>query len=242
MAREAGALLLEHAALGAVGVATKSSPTDMVSAADLASERLIGELIAAERPDDGRLGEEGGHRPGTSGLTWVFDPLDGTTNYLYRIPQWAVSIAVEDGDGAVAGCVFDASRGECFTAARGHGAALNGAPVAVSGAADLSRSLVATGFAYDRERRVEQARESLGVIGRVRDVRRAGAAALDLAWVACGRLDGYWETGLNAWDSAAGLLLVREAGGVATVEPQGDTELTVAASPAIHAGLRALLP
>lgn len=240
-ARAAGALLLEHAARGFSEVATKSSPTDMVSAADLASEQLIAELLEAERPDDARHGEEGGRHAGTSGLTWVFDPLDGTTNYLYGLPQWAVSIAVEDAEGAVAGCVFDPSRGELFAAARRAGTTLNGRPVRVSGAADLSRSLVATGFAYNRERRVEQARVALGVVAAVRDVRRLGAAALDLAWVACGRLDGYFETGLNPWDIAAGSLLVAEAGGVVTLEPQGDSELIVAAAPAIHARLRGLL-
>ena len=243
-ARAAGALLLEHAARGFAEVMTKSSSTDMVSAADVASEQLIAELLEAERPHDARLGEEGGHRAGTSGLTWIFDPLDGTTNYLYGLPQWCVSIAVGDGGGLAAGCVFDPSRDECFTAWRGGGTWLNGRPVAVSGAADLSRALVATGFSYDAGRRVEQAHDAVAVIRHVRDLRRLGAAALDLAWVACGRLDGYYETGLNPWDLAAGMLLVREAGGTVTADPFGNAgdELVVAATPALHAPLRALLP
>lgn len=216
----------------------------MVSAADIASEQLIAQLLEAERPGDARLGEEGGHRPGTTGLTWIFDPLDGTTNYLFGIPQWCVSIAVGDGEGLAAGCVFDPSRGECFTAHRGGGARLNGEPMAVTGAADLSRALVATGFSYSAERRVEQARDAVRVIEHVRDLRRLGAAALDLAWVACGRLDGYYETGLNPWDLAAGMLLVREAGGTVTADPFGDAgdELIVAATPVLHGPLRALLP
>src|SRR5262249_14200231 len=147
-ARAAGALLLEHAALGAVGVESKSSATDMVSEADRASEELLVDLLGAERPDDGMIGEEGTARAGTSGLTWVCDPLDGTTNYLYAFPQWAVSVAVEDADGPVAACVFDPSRDEAFTAARDHGAMLNGEPIRVSEARDLATSLIGTGFAY----------------------------------------------------------------------------------------------
>lgn len=239
MARAAGAVALEHALRGpAAGLASKSTPTDPVTAADRASEELLLELLAEARPDDAVLGEEGGVRPGTSGLSWVCDPLDGTVNFLFGVPQWAVSVACEDADGAIAGCVYDPSRDEAFVAARGAGATLNGAPIRVRDAAELAQALVATGFGYAAERRASQARQAAEVIARVRDLRRFGAAALDLAWVACGRLDGYYEAGLNAWDWAAGGLLVREAGGAVTrgPSPHGPDQL-VASTPGIHPAL-----
>lgn len=241
-ARAAGALLLEHAALGAVGVQSKSSATDMVSAADRASERLLDELLADARPDDGVIGEEGTARTGTTGLTWICDPLDGTTNYLYGFPQWAVSVAVEDADGPVAACVFDPSRGEAFTAARGGGATVNGRPIRVSPARDLATSLIGTGFAYEAEVRAAQGARMREVLGAVRDIRRAGSAALDLAWVACGRLDGFFESGIHHWDYAGGMLLVPEAGGLFAVGPGPLDGLlqVVASGPGIHGALRAL--
>jgi myo-inositol-1(or 4)-monophosphatase len=185
----------------------------MVSDADRAAEEAISSLLRAERPDDGLLGEEGMSASGSSGRRWVVDPLDGTTNYLYRYRAWAVSIALEDSEGALVGVVHDALNGETFRAARGEGAELNGAPIHVRDVEDLGRALVATGFGYDPDVRRGQAEVLSRVLPHVRDVRRAGAAALDLCHVAAGRLDGYYERGINHWDWAAGALIVEEAGG-----------------------------
>ncbi len=242
LARAAGALLLDHASRNAVGVESKSSSTDLVSAADRASEALLVDRLGALRPDDAIVGEEGASRAGSTGLRWVLDPLDGTTNYLYRAPQWAVSIAVEDAHGPVAGCVFDPSRGECFTASRGGGADLNGRPITVSTTSDLAHALLGTGFAYTAELRAAQAARLPAIIAAVRDIRRAGSAALDLAWVACGRLDGFYETDIQHWDYAAGRLLVDEAGGAFAREvgPHGRPEV-VAANVALAPALAALL-
>ena len=212
LARNAGHLLLERYAGPASGVERKSSRTDMVSDADRDAEWLIRELLSKERPDDGLLGEEGSDSAGSSGRRWVVDPLDGTTNYLYRFPAWVVSIALEDADGGLVGVVHDPLRDEIFTATRGGGALRDGEPISVSGATRLDEALIGTGFGYDAERRASQAELLTQVLPRVRDVRRAGAAALDLCMVACGRLDGYYERGLNAWDWAAGSLIAREAG------------------------------
>ncbi|HEX8648500.1 MAG TPA: inositol monophosphatase family protein, partial [Thermoleophilaceae bacterium] len=229
-ARAAGELLLGRFGGPARGVEAKSSSTDMVSEADRVAEAAIVELLRSERPDDGLLGEEGSSADGRSGRRWVVDPLDGTTNYLYGIPQWAVSVALEDGSGSLVGVVFAPVAGELFRAERGRGAELSGGattgeagtrPLHVREGATLERSLVATGFGYDPERRRAQARAAAHVLPRVRDIRRAGAAALDLAWLAAGRLDGYWERGLEPWDWAAGRLLVSEAGG-AVAELDGE--------------------
>jgi myo-inositol-1(or 4)-monophosphatase len=241
-AREAGALLLDHARRAPVAVESKSTLTDMVSAADRASEALLVSRLTALRPDDGLIGEEGAHRDGVSGLCWVVDPLDGTTNYLYRLPQWAVSVAVEDASGPVAGCVFDPGRGEAFTAARGAGAWLDGAPIRVSGTETLRNALIGTGFGYAADLRRAQATHAVQVIGEVRDLRRAGSAALDLAWVACGRLDGFYETGIMHWDWAAGRLLVTEAGGSFALPdgPHGRPQV-VASNAALAASLTALV-
>ena len=228
----AGTLLLERFGGPARGVDSKSSSTDMVSDADRAAEAAVVELLRAERPDDGLLGEEGSSTEGTSGRRWVVDPLDGTTNFLYGHPQWAVSVAVEDANGALAGVVFDPVRDELFSAARGEGSRLGSEPLRVREGGDLSRSLIATGFGYDAAWRAEQAAAAAHVLPRVRDLRRAGAAALDLAWLAAGRLDGYWERGLKPWDWAAGRLLGTEAGG-AVAELEGERHGLVAAGPAL---------
>lgn len=239
----AGELLMERYEGPARGLEAKSSRTDMVSDADRDAERLIGDLLARERPRDGLLGEEGASTDGDSGRRWVVDPLDGTTNYLYRFPAWVVSIALEDGDGPAAGVVHDPLRGETFSAVRGGGALLDGNPIAVSGAERIEQALVGTGFGYAPERRARQAELLTRVLPRVRDVRRAGAAALDLCMVACGRLDGYYERGLNAWDWSAGSLIAAEAG--ASVVPLPDVPDEpfglLAASPAIANELLALV-
>ncbi|MEA2442830.1 MAG: monophosphatase, partial [Thermoleophilales bacterium] len=170
-------------------------------------------ILGAERPDDGLIAEEGSSADAASGRRWVVDPLDGTTNFLYHFPVWCVSIALEDGDGGLLGVVFDPNRDELFAAERGAGATVNGVPLHMREGAPLHRALVATGFGYDADRRALQADVVREVLPRVRDIRRAGAAALDLAWLAAGRLDGYWERGLKHWDAAAGRILVTEAGG-----------------------------
>lgn len=213
-ARAAGELL--HDAISRPrDVSTKSSPTDVVTEMDRASEQLIAEILLGERPDDAMLGEEGGERPGTSGVRWVLDPLDGTVNYLYRIPAYSVCIAAEADGEVVAGVVFDPGRDELFTAALGAGATCNGTPIAPSNARELPLALIGTGFSYSAEERERQGRVVASLLPRVRDVRRFGSAALDLCAVACGRLDGYFERGLHPWDSAAATLIVREAGAVA---------------------------
>ena len=214
------------------GVETKSSGTDMVSEADREAEAAIAELLGSERPDDGLLGEEGADESSASGRRWVVDPLDGTTNYLYRFPAWAVSVAVEDGDGALAGVVYDPVANELFSAARGGGAELNGRSIHVNGADRLDTALIGTGFGYEPEVRAQQAEVVSRVLPRVRDIRRAGAAALDLCSVAAGRLDGYYERGIHRWDYAAGALIVREAGGE-VVELQGGRFGLAAGSPGI---------
>ena len=216
-AREAGAQLLEAFGGPAVAVEAKSSPTDLVSAADQVAETLIRSRLAAARPDDGFLGEEGGDAAGSSGLRWVVDPLDGTVNFLFGIPQWAVSIAVEDADGVVAGVVFDPPRGELWAAERGGEATLDGRPVHGSSRADLATAMVATGFGYDAEVRRAQAATIAALLPDVRDIRRIGSAALDLAWCAAGRFDAYFERGVHHWDVAAGALICERAGLV--VEP-----------------------
>jgi myo-inositol-1(or 4)-monophosphatase len=212
VAREAGRQLREAFAGPRVNVTAKSSPTDLVSEADHAAERLIRERLAAARPDDGFLGEEGGDVTGTSGLRWVVDPLDGTINFLFGIPQWGVSIACEDGEGTLTGVIYDPMRDELWSAERDGLARLDGRPVEPSGRADLATALVATGFGYDAEVRRFQAAVIERLLPQVRDIRRFGSAALDLAWTAAGRYDAFFERGLNPWDLAAGELLCARAG------------------------------
>ncbi|HYY54512.1 MAG TPA: inositol monophosphatase family protein [Candidatus Dormibacteraeota bacterium] len=244
-AREAGTLLLERFGMPARGLASKSTVTDLVSDADRDAEALIVSRLRAARPDDAIFAEEGTSRAGTSGVSWFVDPLDGTINYLYAVPHWCVTIACADADGALVGIVFDPSRDETFVAERSRGAFLGERRLAVSSESDLGRALVATGFGYDAELRRRQGATIARVLPRVRDVRRFGAAALDLAWVAAGRFDGYFETGVNAWDVEAGILLVREAGGhVTRLEGIGEDRrpAVLATNARLHESLRAALP
>jgi myo-inositol-1(or 4)-monophosphatase len=233
LACEAGALLLERFEAGAEpALASKTTPTDLVSEADLASERLIRERLSAARPNDAFLGEEGGGEDGSSGLTWVVDPLDGTVNFLFGVPQWCVSVAVRDGEGELAGAVFDPCRGELFTAMREGPALLadrgsRGSPIGGEQMGpperrceDLARALVATGFAYDAQVRAAQAEVVASLIPRVRDIRRFGSAALDLAWTAAGRYDAYFERTVKPWDIAAGVLVCERAGLVVRELPE----------------------
>ncbi len=194
------------------GVESKSTPTDLVSEADLEAERAIRAVLAARRPGDAVLGEEGGASSGDGNLRWVVDPLDGTINFLFGIPLFAVSVACEDSDGALVGVILDPVRDECFSATRGGPSLLNGSPVAGRGVDDLGQALVATGFGYDASVRARQAAVVARALPRVRDIRRAGAAALDLAWCACGRYDAYYERGVHHWDVAAGTLIASQAG------------------------------
>lgn len=234
----AGALLLESYLKGqAEGVDSKSTPTDLVSDADRLAERVIREGLALRRPDDGFLGEESGAQEGSSGLRWVVDPLDGTVNFLFGIPQWSVSIAVEDAHGALAGVVHDPVRRETFAAVRDGGPPTLEAPAVAgpisghpppgsgvrdgwlwtrelhaSSCSDPATAMLATGFAYDARVRAAQARVLAEVIPRVRDIRRFGSAALDLAWTAAGRYDAYFERTVKPWDIAAGALICESAG------------------------------
>ena len=231
IAHEAGAGLRD--AFGrALEISAKSTPTDLVSEADVATERLIRDRIEAARPDDAILGEEGDDRPGTSGLRWVVDPLDGTVNFLFGIPLWCVSIACEDADGALVGVVYDPMRDELFSAERGGAPTLDGRPISPSTKRDLGTSLVGTGFGYDAEVRRAQAVVAARLLPEVRDLRRFGAAAIDHAWTACGRLDAYYEHGLNAWDLAAGGLICACAGlDVRPLEPVGPSAPGVLVAP-----------
>jgi myo-inositol-1(or 4)-monophosphatase len=196
----------------AQGVRSKSSHTDLVSDADLAAESAIRAVLADRRPGDAILGEEGGETSGGE-VRWVVDPLDGTINFLYGIPAFAVSIACEDTAGMIAGVVLDPVRDERFEATRTGGASLNGEPLEPPRRAEtLDVAMVATGFGYDARVRARQADVLLRVLPRVRDIRRVGAAALDLCWCACGRFDAYYERGVNPWDTAAGGLIASRAG------------------------------
>jgi myo-inositol-1(or 4)-monophosphatase len=240
VAGRAVSLLLGGVERGRATAETKSSATDMVSEMDRAAERLIVSGLLAERPDDGIVGEEGAATAGTSGVRWVIDPLDGTTNYLYGHPGWAVSIAAEHEAGVVAGVVADAVHGEVFTATRGGGACRDGQPITCSDATDLTTALVGTGFAYDPARRAVQGQVVAGLLPRVRDIRRMGAASVDLCSVACGRLDAYYERGLSWWDLAAGGLIAREAGATVTAIDGGPVVpgSVLAAAPGLAAALR----
>ena len=241
-AAAAGALLLERFGGPQSGVTAKSSRTDLVSDADRDAEALLVGLLREARPDDGLVAEEGSAARGTTGVRWIVDPLDGTINYLWGIPHWSVSIAATDDEGDLVAVVLDPSRGETFAAARGGGAWLGDARLVLTSSTDLSEALVGTGFSYVAEERARQG-ETLGrFLPHVRDVRRFGSAALDLAWVAAGRMDAFYETGLSPWDWAAGSALVREAGGTAgLVRVSGRPDGFVAARPGLREPLMALI-
>lgn len=230
---EAGALVAQGSRGTLEVAATKSSPTDIVTATDVASENLIRERILGARPDDGFVGEEGAEIAGTSGVTWIADPIDGTVNFLYRIPQFAVSIAAEVDGEVVAGVVHNPSTGETFTAVRGEGAWLGDVRLEGSACSDITQALVGTGYSYSAEVRAVQAIEVARLLPTVRDIRRIGSAALDLCFVACGRYDAYVERGLKRWDLAAGRLIVTESGGrVEGIGGGPPGELIVTAAPA----------
>lgn len=227
-------------------VRSKSSRTDLVTEADQASEQLIVSRLRAERPHDGILAEEGGSIEGTSGLTWVVDPLDGTINFVYGFPVFGVSIACVSRTATLVGVVHDPTRGETFTAVRGGGAFRDGARLRLDPGPPLSEALIGTGFSYESARRRSEGRLVARVLPQVRDIRRAGAAAIDLCWVAAGRLDGFYEAGLAPWDLAAGALLVTEAGGTVEDVPglladYPSVPTLVAGAPGLGDQLRGLL-
>ena len=229
---------------GAVEVSdTKTTLTDLVTDVDRWSEeRIVGHIMAA-RPNDSILGEEGTRVDGTSGVRWLVDPIDGTTDFVYGHPGFSVSIGVEVDDKPVAGVVVDPMLDDVFCAAVGHGTTRNGKLVRVNQVDGLSAALIATGFSYDPGRRRRQAEALVSIIGHVRDIRRCGGAATDLASVACGRVDAYFERGLNPWDCAAGTVLVTEAGGrVTDLDGQPTSgEMVVAAPIDLHGPLLELL-
>lgn len=212
LADQAGALLVDGLTRRRAEISTKSTHTDMVTEMDRASERLIVDGILERRPNDGVVGEEGADVAGTSGVRWLIDPIDGTTNYLYAHPGFAVSIGAERDGEVIAGVVLDPMHADEFAAAKGLGATRNGTPVIAPDHDDLPTALVATGFSYDAAERAKQAEVLSHVLPRVRDIRRVGAAAVDLCSVAVGRVNAYYERGLSPWDLAAGALIVAEAG------------------------------
>ncbi len=192
----------------------KSSNVDLVTELDRQVERHIVERLRAARPYDGLLGEEGAAREGTSGVRWLIDPIDGTTNFVYGYPGFAISIGAEVNGQLAVGAVHDVLLHETFAGSLGGGATLDGLSIHVGTGTDLSSALVGTGFSYNSEIRGAQAEALRYVLPRVRDIRRRGAASLDLCWVACGRTDAYLELHINSWDVAAGIVIVEEAGGV----------------------------
>jgi myo-inositol-1(or 4)-monophosphatase len=247
-AEEAAELVGAGRGTAAEAVHTKSSPVDVVTAVDTASEALIVRRLLEARPDDGVLGEEGASREGTSGVRWVIDPIDGTVNFLYGLPSYAVSIAAEVDGRIEAGVVLNAATGELFTSVRGQGAWLTAPGAAAvrlhgSAPASLDQTLVATGFGY----RVEQRRAQGAVVARllpeVRDIRRIGCASLDLCYAAAGRVDAYYELDLSPWDHAAGALVAAEAGLVVagTAGRPFAEPMAVAAAPSVAQPLLDLL-
>lgn len=224
-------------------ITTKATATDVVTEVDREAERVIVDVILAERPDDAVLAEEATVREGTSGVRWIVDPLDGTTNYIYRYPAFGVSIGVEVDGSLVGGVVHDTARDRVYTGIVGAGAACNGQTIRVRDHADLPTALVATGFQPQPERRAWQAAVLGRVLPRVRDVRRGGSAAIDLCTVACGSLDAFYEAGLAEWDMAAGTAIVRAAGGVVQMfeRPSAPAPLLVASGPRLAEALAELL-
>jgi myo-inositol-1(or 4)-monophosphatase len=220
-------------------VGRKSSPTDIVTQTDLSAEELVRRHLLEATPEAGILGEEGGEVAPGARLQWVIDPLDGTINFLYGVPLFAVSIAAAVDGEVVAGAVVDVLRGELFSAHSGGGARCDGRPIAVSTCASLPQALVTTGFSYLADLREIQGEVAHRLLSRARDLRCFGSAALELCWVACARLDGYYQHGTEIWDRAAGALIAEEAGARIELPCPENEELVVAAAPGIFEDLRA---
>lgn len=243
LARAAGTMAREGRAGGLASFDTKSTATDVVTEYDRAAESLIVGELRVRRPDDGVIGEEGSAVSGTSGIDWVIDPIDGTTNFLYGLPSWCVSIAATDRLGSLAGAVYLPVTDEMFVAWRGGGATCNGLPIRASDVGELGLALVATGFGYLAARRRDQAADIAAILPAVRDLRRLGSAAIDLCYVACGRVDAYYEQWLNPWDVAAGQLIAAEAGAevLGYAGAPGEPDGLLAAAPGIADALHALV-
>jgi len=240
IARQAGDLLMDRPASWDLTV--KSTAIDIATQMDLASEKLIVESILAARPDDGIIGEEGASRESKSGVTWVIDPVDGTVNYFYGLPGWAVSIAAKDETGTLVGVVHSPTVHATWHASKGGGAFLNNVAIACNEPIELNRALISSGFAYDVNNRLEQVKIVNALLPKIRDLRRIGSAAADICHVATGMVDGYFETGLFEWDLAAAELIALEAGATVSTRPWHGLNLTVAAGPHLFAALNAQIP
>jgi myo-inositol-1(or 4)-monophosphatase len=247
LARDAGRLAYAGRraarANGGLGETTKSTGTDIVTKFDRAAESEIVGRLSRTRPDDAIVGEEGTAVTGTSGYSWFVDPIDGTTSFVYDLPTWSCSVAVAHDDTMLAGAVYVPPLDELFDAAVGHGARLNGHPITASAETDLARVLVATGFSYHPNGRQAQAERLARMIASIRDIRRMGSAAIDLCFVAAGRVDVYFEQYLHRWDMAAGELIAREAGAITSDFSGGPAEPSemLAAAPGVHAAFVDLL-
>ena len=236
---DAGALLMERPP--AFEIESKSTAIDIATQMDKKAEKFIMESLLAARPDDGIIGEEGSSVDSKSGITWVIDPLDGTVNYFYGLPGWNVSIAAKDKDGSIVGVVTAPTINSTWWATRGGGAFYNGHQIHCNDPIALDRSLIATGFQYDVSHRISQLEDFSKLVPIVRDLRRNGAAAVDLCHVAMGALDGYYEAGLKEWDWAAGALVATEAGATFKHYGQGPMRISMAAGPSLHSQLEAHL-
>ena len=247
IAKSTGELLLDRPS--DLGIQTKSTATDVVTLMDQRAEAFIVGELAKHRPDDAILGEEGANKPGTSGMQWVIDPIDGTVNYLHQVPHWCVSIGLMDQNSgqALAGVVYVPILDQMYISSRGLGAWViepsGTRKLQVSECSELSQALMGTGFGYSSSRRASQARVLQQVLPKVADIRRLGSCAVDLCLVAEGVLDGYYERGVNAWDHAAGELIAREAGAVSSglFGNEIGEDMIVVTTPAIHAELIAIL-
>lgn len=240
IARQAGELLVDRPASWDLTI--KSTAIDIATQMDIASEKLIVESILSARPDDGIIGEEGASRESKSGVTWIIDPVDGTVNYFYGLPGWAISIAAKDENGTLVGVVHSPTVNATWHASKGGGAFLNDVKIACNDPVELNRALISTGFAYDVQVRTEQLKIVNALLPQIRDLRRIGSAAADICHVATGMVDGYFETGLFEWDLAAAELIAREAGATVTTRPWHGLKLTVAAGPHLFAALNAQIP
>ena len=246
LALEAGRLVaaeIKFAAGQTTDHGTKSSPTDIVTTIDTWAEKEIMNFLTLRRPNDEIVGEEGTAVTGSSGVKWIIDPIDGTTNFFYGLPGFTISIGVAINEEIVAGVIIDPTSGEEFAAALNMGATCNGRETRVSSVSNLSHALVATGFSYLAEKRFSQGKVLTEVLPKIRDIRRSGSAAYDLSCVASGKVDAYFEQSLNLWDIAAGLIIITEAGGkVSDLEGNFPTgEYVIAAPSSIHGQLLELL-
>ena len=237
---EAAALLMDRPP--AFEIEEKSTAIDIVTQMDKKAEIFIVQSILAARPDDGMIGEEGADIESKSGITWVIDPLDGTVNYFYGLPGWAISIAAKDESGTLVGVVHSPTVNSTWHASKGGGAFLNDVKIACNDPVELNRALLSSGFAYDVKDRIEQLKIVNILLPQIRDLRRIGSAAADICHVATGLVDGYFETGLHEWDLAAAELIAREAGAVVSTRAWHGLKLTVAAGPHLFEELNAQIP